>query len=204
MTVPTVIAPRHGNPADAGFQPHQVPTNDLAVQYPLTLSIELHGPMARGSVSSPSHPIAMSATEGGIAITLASTASLDRDFVLTVEGLESQSSAILAKDGEGYVALASFCAAVPRSTSEVPMRLKLLIDCSSSMAGDSIAAAKRALHRILEGLQPADQFSLSVFGSNVIHVVDKLTPASGPAIADAAAKAMSIDAKLGGPRSPKR
>ena len=198
LTVPTVIAPRYGNPAEAGFQPHQAPANDLGVEYPLTLSIELHGPMAKGSVSSPSHPITLTATEGGISITLARTASLDRDFVLTVEGLESQSSAILAKDGEGYVALASFCAAVPPSASELPMRLKLLIDCSGSMAGDSIAAAKRALQRILEGLQPADQFSLSVFGSNVIHVVDRLTLASGPAIADVAAKAMSIDAKLGG------
>src|SRR6202171_4230167 len=198
LTVPMVIAPRYGNPAEADFQPHQVPANDLGVEYPLTLSIELHGPMAKGSVSSPSHPIAVSATEEGIAITLARTASLDRDFVLTVEGLESQSSAILAKDGEGYVALASFCAAVPPSASELPMRLKLLIDCSGSMAGDSIAAAKRVPHRILAGLQAADQFSLSVFGNNVVHVVDKLTSASGPVIADAATKAMSIDAKLGG------
>src|ERR1700687_892474 len=198
VTVPTVIAPRYGNPADAGFQPHQVPADDLGAQYPLTLSIELRGPMAKGSVSSPSHPISVTATEGGIAITLARSASLDRDFVLTVGGLASQSSAIFAKDGEGYVALASFCAAVPPSASDLPMRLKLLIDCSGSMAGDSIAAAKRALHRILEGLQPSDQFSLSVFGSNVIHVVDRLTPASGPVIAAAATKAMSIDAKLGG------
>jgi Ca-activated chloride channel family protein len=198
LTVPTVIAPRYGNLADAGFQPHQVPANDLGVQYPLTLSIELHGPMAKGSVSSPSHPIAVTAIEGAIAITLARTASLDRDFLLTMEGLKSQSSAIVAKDGEGYVALASFCTAVPPSASELPMRLKLLIDCSGSMAGDSIAAAKRALHRILEGLQPADQFSLSVFGSNVVHVVDTLTAASASAIADVAARIRSIDATLGG------
>ncbi|HEV8552722.1 MAG TPA: VWA domain-containing protein [Casimicrobiaceae bacterium] len=198
LTVPTVIAPRYGNPADAGFQPHQVPANDLGAQYPLTLSIELHGPMAKGSVSSPSHPIAVTATERGIAVTLGHTTSLDRDFVLTIAGLNSQSSAILAKDGEGYVALASFCAAVPPSASELPMRLKLLIDCSGSMAGESIAAAKRALQRILEGLQPADQFSLSVFGSNVVHIVDTLTAASAPAIANVAAKVRDIDAKLGG------
>jgi Ca-activated chloride channel family protein len=96
------------------------------------------------------------------------------------------------------VALASFCAAVPPSASELPLRLKLLIDCSGSMAGDSIAAAKRALHRILEGLQPADQFSLPVFGSNVVHVVDTLTSASAPAIADVSAKIRGIDATLGG------
>ena len=189
VTVPTVIAPRYGKPTEASFQPHQVPANDLGVEYPLTLSIELHGPISKGSVSSPSHPISVSATEGGVAITLARTAFLDRDFVLMVGGLESQSSAVVARDGEGYVALASFCAALPPSASELPLRLKLLVDCSGSMAGDSIAAAKRALHRILEGLRPTDQFSLSVFGSNVVHVVDTLTAASAPVIADAAAKA---------------
>jgi Ca-activated chloride channel family protein len=153
-TVPTVIAPCYGNPKEAGLQPHQVPANDLGVEYPLTLSIELHGPISKGSVSSPSHPISVSATEGGVAITLAHTAFLDRDFVLTVGELESQSSAVVARDGEGYVALASFCAALPPSTSKLPLRLKLLVDCSGSMAGDSIAAAKRALHRILKGSSP--------------------------------------------------
>src|ERR1700682_3031379 len=127
VTVPTVIAPRYGKPTEASFQPHQVPANDLGVEYPLTLSIELHGPISKGSVSSPSHPISVSATEGGVAITLACTAFLDRDFVLMVGGLESHPSAAGPGGGGGYVALATFCAALPPSASDLPLRLKLLV-----------------------------------------------------------------------------
>ncbi|HEX8010542.1 MAG TPA: VIT domain-containing protein [Casimicrobiaceae bacterium] len=198
LTVPTVIAPRYGNPADAGSQPHQVPSSDFDVDYPFTLSIGLSGPLAKGSIASPSHPIAVTATERGVAAALARTASLDRDFVLAIGALASQSTAVLAKDGEGYVALASFCVPAPASSSKAPLRLKLVVDCSGSMAGDSIAAAKRALHRILEGLQSSDRFSLSVFGSNVQHLVGTLTEASAPAIANAASFAGRIDANMGG------
>ncbi len=71
-------------------------------------------------------------------MTLARGAFLDRDFVLNVGGLAGRSLAVVARDGEGYVALASFCADVPRDASALPFRLKLLVDCSGSMAGDSM------------------------------------------------------------------
>jgi Ca-activated chloride channel homolog len=198
LTVPTVIAPKYGDPADAGFQPHQLPSSDLGVDYPFSLSIDLQGPLANGRIASPSHAIAVRATEDGASVELPGRAALDREFVLTIGGLASQSTAIVAKDGDGYVALGSFCVPVPASADESPLRLKILIDCSGSMAGDSIGAAKRALHRILASLQPSDRFSLSAFGSNVSHLVDQLTSASRSAVVDTAEKIHRIDANMGG------
>ena len=50
-------------------------------------------------------------------VSLAQDAWLDRDFVLTVDQLAAQSLSTVARDGDGYVALASFCADVPRRPS---------------------------------------------------------------------------------------
>lgn len=198
LTILTVIAPRYGDPATGRLQPHQTPHTDLAVEYPFGLTLELRGAIAGGTITSPSHAIGTARTADGVAVTLARKACLDRDFVLSVSGLAGQSLATLARDGDGYVALASFCADVPRAAGELPLRLKLVVDCSGSMGGDSIEAAKRALHRILAGLTPADRFSYSRFGSNVIHDIDRLVPADSSAIRKAAACLAHTDADLGG------
>ena len=198
LTVPTVIAPRYGDPAQGGLQPHQAPVTDLAVEYPFALSLELRGAIATGTIASPSHQIATACTKDGVTVTLARTAWLDRDFVLTASGLPAQSLATVAKDGDGYVALASFCADVPKDADELPLRLKLVVDCSGSMNGDSIEAAKRALHRIFAGLTPADRFSFTRFGSNVVHEIDALVAADAAAIRKAAERVARTNADLGG------
>ena len=53
LAVPTVIAPRYGDPGQAGLEPHQVPTTDIAVEYPFALTLDLHGDIAVGKLSSP-------------------------------------------------------------------------------------------------------------------------------------------------------
>ena len=134
LAIPTVIAPRYGNPKAARLQAHQVPTSDLAVAYPFSLTLDLEGEIAKGTVASPSHAISTKATAKGMRVALARDAFLDRDFVLAVGGLSGRSLSVVAQDGDRFVALASFCADVPRSADERPLRLKLLVDCSGSMA----------------------------------------------------------------------
>src|SRR5208337_4473522 len=111
--------------------------------------------------------IATASTADGVTVSLAQDAWLDRDFVLAIDELTATSFATVARDGDGYVALASVCADVPDSQSEAPLRLKVLVDCSGSMNGDSMEAARRALHRIFAGLAPEDRFTLSRFGNQV-------------------------------------
>lgn len=161
LAVPTVIAPRYGDPAAAaGLQPHQQPVNDLGVAYPFSLAIDLRGAVSRGRIVSPSHRIAVSTNANCVIVSVAQNAYLDRDFVLTIDELEMASLATVARDGNGYVALASFCADVPPRQAEAPLRLKVVVDCSGSMNGDSIDAARAAIHRIFAGLGPVHAVAL--------------------------------------------
>lgn len=131
-------------------------------------------------------------------MTLARQAWLDRDFVLTVADVQSASLAVVAQDGDGCVALASFCVDAQPAANDRPLALKLLVDCSGSMAGDSITAARRALQRILTALTPADRFSLTRFGSDVADVVPALVSADPRAVVAAAAAVANMQADLGG------
>jgi Ca-activated chloride channel family protein len=174
ITVPTVIAPRYGDPATAGMQAHQAPVHDLGVSYPFALTIELAGAIARGTIGSPTHPIRSQHRGSDVVVTLDADATLDRDFVLTAEDVGDQSLAVVESDEDGYVALASFVLDRMDNVAPEPLRLKILLDCSGSMAGDSIDAARRALQRILASLTRRDRFSLSRFGSHVQHITDGL------------------------------
>lgn len=55
------------------------------------------------------------------------------------------------------------------SQGPAALHLKILVDCSRSMQGDGIEAAKRVLQALLPRLGPEDRFSLSRFGSRVEH-----------------------------------
>ena len=175
LMVPTVIAPRYGDPvADAGLRPHQVVEHDLMVVHPFELSLRVEGALARARIGSPSHPLSMRLEGEGettaIVVSLARGGCLDRDFILVLDEVAQDSLALCAQDTvqPGAVSvLASFCPRVP--ASEHPLAVKILVDCSGSMQGDSIAAARRALQAIVAGLRAGERFSLSRFGSTVEH-----------------------------------
>lgn len=169
LCIPTVIAPRYGDAAAHGLQPHQVPGVDLLTSYPLSLSIDVLGDQAGAALSSPSHRIAVSNIEGGKRIALGEGAVLDRDFILQLTGAVTASASTTARDGDGYVSLVSLDPQF-REESPRPLCLKLVVDCSGSMAGDSIAQARGALLAVLDHLAPTDAISLTRFGSRVEHL----------------------------------
>ena len=176
LIVPTVIAPRYGHPlVGTGLRPHQVPETDMTVEYPFELAIEVRGELARCRVASPSHSIAVAPCGDGsgdaVRVSLAATAVLDRDFVLRLDQLPVSSLAVVSEDGVHpgqYAALISLCPSIEAAEAP-PIAVKLLVDCSGSMGGDSIAAARKALLAIVDQLGERDRFSLSRFGSSVEH-----------------------------------
>jgi len=152
LAIPTVIAPRYGD-ASRRVQPHQVPGVNLAVDYPFGLRIIVEGVLAGVPLTSPTHAIHTTREGLAVVVTLAEGAWLDRDFVLRAELGDFRGAAVTARDGDEYVALVSWTPAVP-APIEAPLALKVLIDCSGSMGGDSIAQARRALTAILDRLAP--------------------------------------------------
>jgi Ca-activated chloride channel family protein len=200
ITVPNVIAPRFGDPAAARLRLHQVPLHDMRATHPFSLSVRLHGPVAGGRISSPSHVLAVRHVGAHFDVTLAhpGTAMLDRDFVLLSDDLVGTSIATVGRDGTGYVALASFCPASESKRPALPLNLKILVDCSGSMNGDSIKGARKALHEILAHLNPADRFSYSRFGSEVAHHSTTLISATPRAILEGSSWIAQTSANMGG------
>ena len=196
LVVPTTIGPRYGKPQAVGMQAHQIPAHDIGADYPFSLSIVLDGELANAVLSSPSHPLSMYSQDGSVTLRLAEGARLDRDVVVVAEGLAGKSITTLGQDNDGYVALASFCP--HERTRDMALNVKILVDCSGSMNGDRIEAARRALHDVLSYLEREDNFSCSCFGSEVNHFNASLTAATPRAIQAASAWVSALQADMGG------
>ncbi|HEU4373440.1 MAG TPA: VIT domain-containing protein [Telluria sp.] len=201
ISVPTVIAPRYGDPVrDGHLASHQVAGHSLSAHSPFSLTLRLSRELAHARIGSPSHAVATQFAGDGVTVSLAQPAALDRDFVLVLDQLPHDSLAIATPDpvapGHGVV-LASFC---PRFAAAAPQAVaaKLLVDCSGSMAGDSIAAAKRALHAIVAQFDAGDRFSLSRFGTTVHHRARGLWQASARTRNAASRWVDALHANLGG------
>ena len=196
--LPTTIAPRYGDAGAVGLQPHQVPTASLEVDYPLNLSVTVEGELAAATMASPSHPIAVSQSDKGVVVCLTGTPMLDRDFVLTLESQSAQSSCVLTPDREGRVALASLRIPPLAVNEEKPLALKVVIDCSGSMGGTSIAQARKAALELLNLLRPGDAFNVTLFGSKYTHLFRTLVPASPRYVTEAWNRLDNLDADMGG------
>ncbi len=200
FSLPTTIAPRYGDPLTSGLAPHQLPEYELTTDHGFALELKIVGELAQANFDCPSHPIAVSMTSGTRIITLSSgSAYMDRDFVLLLKKPSgSTGQALCAPDEDGYVVLASFHPAFPDDVPRSPRCVKLVVDCSGSMGGDSIAQAKTALHEIISLLKPTDYFNLIIFGTGFHLLFPEPVIASKENIRAAALYVEKIDAYMGG------
>jgi Ca-activated chloride channel family protein len=201
LALPTTIAPRFGNPLAAGLQPQQVPQASMAVDYPLALSLTIGAALAGAKVECPTHACRQMASEGGLRIELKAGAALDRDVVFLVQPREPRPSLLVRASDDRVEPAGSVLMAALQPQGDAPpceaIDLKLLVDCSGSMGGDSIASAQRALLGVLAGLGERDQVSLSRFGHNVEHV-QPLAPCRPQLLRQLRLQVGAIAADLGG------
>ncbi|MDW7773737.1 MAG: VIT and VWA domain-containing protein [Desulfobulbaceae bacterium] len=199
--LPTTIAPRYGNPASAGLQPHQVPEYDLLAENRFQLMLTLMGPLANARLDCPSHRIVITNSTSATVVTLAAgEAFMDRDFILNIRLAGSEKDAVLLDrdfDG-GYVALASFAPILPIPEEIPPRSVKIVVDCSGSMSGDSITQARQAISDILDQLRPEDFFNLVAFGSKYTTYFDRQVQADKKNITRVRRQLRSLDADMGG------
>ena len=208
VTLPTTIAPRYGDAIrDGGYEPHAVPKVSATVEYPFEISLAIHGELVQAQIGSPSHKVAIRSIPAVGAketfmteVSLAAQAWLDRDFVLVFDQLPHVSLGLAAWDrfDEGLgVVMASFTPRLP-AQEPLPVAMKILVDCSGSMNGDSIQAARSALQRILDELGEADRFSLSRFGDTVEHRSKAMWKGAPAALAASRRWVQKLQADLGG------
>lgn len=201
VSIPTTIAPRYGNASAAGLQAQQVPLSGLDVEYPLELSLTIGGALAGADLACPSHGTEITRDEGGITrMVLSPSARLDRDVVVILTPREPRPNLLIqADDPVDPTAPVVLMAALqpPAGAPRERIALKLLVDCSGSMNGDSIGSVRSALRGVVAGLFEQDEVSLSRFGSIIEHTVQPCL-ASSQALARLHSVIDSLQADLGG------
>ena len=204
LSIPTTVAPRFGDPVKTGKlkKPASVDA-DLSANYPFTLHLQCGGALAKGQISSPSHTVSTSLGDNSIEVRLDRLGHLDRDIVLNLQGLENTVFNSVVKDDDQYVMLSSFTPTLPavneKDQVSQPIDLKILVDCSGSMQGMSIAQACEGLRQLVKQLTEHDRASYTRFGSQTMHVIRTLH-ACTPEFVDNHLKAAidNTDADMGG------
>lgn len=201
LILPTTIAPRYGNALMQGrLQPHQVAETDLTAEYGIDISISITGPLAKVNIASPSHKTAYFPGKEALTVTLAQKGSLDRDFLLVFSGLSQQSVGIASPDAlsPGHTAVMVSFSPNMRQAAKRPVMAKILVDCSGSMQGDSIDAARAALRSIIGEMDKTDRYTLSRFGDTVEHRSRGMWAGSAAAKASGMRWVEQLKADLGG------
>ena len=198
LCIPTVIGERYGDPhCPGGLAPHESASVDARARYPFALELEIIGDMAQGDVTCPSHRVNTQSRENGVAVSLEPGATLDRDFILLMRGLKARSHALAVPDGDAFMVAASFAPELPQE-GVAPIGLKILVDCSGSMSGSSIAEARQGLNTLLSQLGPDDRVSYSRFGTEVEHLTRRLMPCNADALRELGRAIAATEADMGG------
>ena len=179
FSLPTTIAPRYGDASAAGLKLHQQAEADPQAEQRLFLSLELSENLSLGTVYSPSHEIQLSRQGNQCSLKLEGAAWLDRDFVLVIDRLVDMNFAVAAHDSARPGEATVLTGGVYRPTGfekQHPISIKVLVDCSGSMQGDSIEQAKDCLGWLFGQLNNTDQVSFTRFGSTVHHDHSELKP----------------------------
>ncbi len=198
LCIPTVIGERYGDPhGPGGLASHESARVDARARYPFALELTIKGDMAKSAVSCPSHPVNIRMLEDGLHVSLEAGATLDRDFILLMRDLTGTSHALCVQDEDAYMAAASFAPQIPQKIVS-PLGVKILVDCSGSMSGSSIAEAQKGLNKVISLLAPEDQVAYSRFGSEVEHLTRSFLPCNPENIQRLTAAIAATDANMGG------
>jgi Ca-activated chloride channel family protein len=203
LTLPTTIAPRYGDEhRQGGLAPHQTTVASPLAEYRLHVSLDIANPLAQATISSPSHGVQRVQHQNGVMVKLQDKAWLDRDFVLTIHGLKDMAFAMASADATQpgqYTLLSSATAHWDAArTPPTPLRMKVLVDGSGSMQGDSNAQARDALDWLFHQLETDDEVSMTRFGTHPQHVLPRLQKCTEAYQRRLRSEARNLQADLGG------
>ncbi|HIJ29737.1 MAG: VWA domain-containing protein [Gammaproteobacteria bacterium] len=204
--LPTVIAERYGDPARSGLQPHEHPITDGMVEHAYQMSLRVSGTLLQARLECPTHPVQTIDEGSSLLVQPADqTTFMDRDFILNMHRLDKAVDAgalITAVDPyqEGMnILMASFQPQIKHAEKKNhPVSLKILVDCSGSMGGDSISQTREAIMEIMGRLQEEDEFNIICFGNSVRPFKRRMVPVSSKSIDTGRRLVENLDANLGG------
>lgn len=177
LVFPTVVGPRFvpASQADPGAILPPVSTStsgssDTGQRLSLEATIEVG--MAIDRVSSPSHAVRVTRQRSGLArLVLAEDGGerLDRDVVLrwSVAARQPEVGVLAYRDpaqgNDGTFSLFVEPPAAPADEVVTPRELVFVLDCSGSMRGEPLDAAKDVVRQVLATLHPGDSFQIIRF-----------------------------------------
>lgn len=196
--LPTTLAPWYGDPVARGLEQHQTPAHSLGADNFFRFSAQITGCLRLATLSCPSHGVAVRSDSETLHVSLtADLTRMDRDLVLLLQGRDLPSAfAVAAPAGASHVLMAGFTPMF--STAEAARSIKLVVDCSGSMSGESMLQAREAVLRILERLRPEDHFNIIRFGSDSAMLFNRQEPADERHVTAARAAVRAMDASMGG------
>lgn len=209
--LPTTISPRYipGNMGDVnGMPPGETVNPPISLDFPygLKLRLSVHDRDAIASIESPSHKINVQMSDSTLIVELSEeTAEMDRDFVLNIRyKTNGVSKAYAIQKGPDTFYQVDFCpqmaaANVSGMNDSDPVKkdIVFLLDCSGSMAGESIAQAKQAIEVFIKALRDGVYFNVYSFGSSFNKVFSESVPYSSSNVRKALNALSQIDADLG-------
>lgn len=169
MQLPSTISPRYGAPPSS--RPAFLePVVSIFNKNTIIPKIVIRGILASAAVSSPSHKFQyrFDRERGELVASSKKPIIMDRDLILTFTSDTAERSwALAVPDGDDTLILAGLNVHVPEvTTRQNPVELVYVIDCSGSMAGDSIRSARQAVVNSIQRLTPKDRANAIAFGDH--------------------------------------
>ena len=194
FSLPLVHRPRYGR---STLEEWVKPSNDFAVEHPLSARVRIEGLLSRSAVHCPTHPLRFEQGKEFLDLTL-DQAMLDRDFVLVFD-LPSQfaSQGRLVRDGDDAIGVVTVTTPLPDEPGAA-FDLCLIMDCSGSMTGDAIRQSRQAMTAVAKTLGAQDRIQILSFGSQVTPLFRRGLKASARVCEAMIELAGGLEANMGG------
>lgn len=152
-------------------------------------------------VESPSHKIRVEYGDNEADISLYQQQAMpDTDVVINFELADKAEPSLshCVHDGKEHILLELFPDFAEEETAPRRKEVVFVVDCSGSMAGDSIREAVNALQLCIRSLNEGDLFQVICFGSSWRALFDRQQVLDDTTLKAATAKIATIDANMGG------
>lgn len=198
LRLPTTLTPRYGSDVDAGLGGASTPQHSIFADNRCDVQVHVDAALTQLDWHCASHAFDTDISADGMRLS-ANGLAMDQDIVIRFHQHQPLPPTLhYLPDGDATLAMVGMQADTRDAHPVTPRDLVLVIDCSGSMAGGSIAQAREAASAVIDQLLPGQRISLIRFGSRVEPLYDQPRPVDDMVRSQLHRFVQSIDANLGG------